>query len=345
MRGVHLFKGRPGVPVLREAVVLLAVLLLVTVSVAAPQDDLSVQAAKPNVPPAKPVLTDAEKKLSTRLLELTNSSYLPPGKTRQQVICGLQVEKAYISRWNGRQRSRWGRSVGGRARLRDGRRGKPLAVVDAHAWRVQNRHEPSRTVEAWVPVARLNGLAAIPGVTIIDVVTAPEVQTGSVAAQADAILLAQQVRARSGLSGYGVKVGVISDGVNHRADAIASGDLPSSLTVLSDRYPDSDEGTAMLGIVHDIAPGAQLFFHDCGSGSLDFMNSINALYTAGCDVIVDDVGWISDPFYEDGPLAQHVESLARSGNFLYVSSAGTRRQALPGELPCLVRRGAVARLL
>ena len=65
--------------------------------------------------------------------------------------------------------------------------GTPLAIVDAHAWRVQNRDEASRTVEAWVPVARLNGLASVPGVTIIDVVSAPEVRTGSVTAQSDAI--------------------------------------------------------------------------------------------------------------------------------------------------------------
>jgi hypothetical protein len=58
-----------------------------------------------------------------------------------------------------------------------------------------------------------------------------------------------------------VVVGVISDGIDHMADAQLSGDLPN-VTVPSGgcRRGSGDEGTALLEIVHDVAPGAQLLF-------------------------------------------------------------------------------------
>jgi len=51
-----------------------------------------------------------------------------------------------------------------------------------------------------------------------------------------------------------------------------------------------DEGRAMLQLIHDLAPGAQLFFHTAIEGPQDFADGINALAEAGCDVIVDDIG-------------------------------------------------------
>jgi Subtilase family len=53
------------------------------------------------------------------------------------------------------------------------------------------------------------------------------------------------------------------------------------------------EGAALLEIVHDLAPGAQLSFGNANT-SLEFMAAVNAL-AADNDVVVDDLGFIGEP--------------------------------------------------
>ncbi|GAI51543.1 unnamed protein product, partial [marine sediment metagenome] len=108
--------------------------------------------------------------------------------------------------------------------------------------------------------------------------------TGSVTSEGDSVLLAAQARTAFGVDGSGVKVGVISNGVEHWSISEASGDLPSSVDVL--KTGSGDEGTAMLEIIHDLAPGASLAFYGSSSSS-DMLVGIGALEAAGCNVIVD----------------------------------------------------------
>ena len=70
---------------------------------------------------------------------------------------------------------------------------------------------------------------------------------------------ATQVVTTLGYTGAGVKVGVISNGVASLPVVQASGDL-GAVKVLPGQAGSGDEGTAMLEIVHDLAPGAQLFY-------------------------------------------------------------------------------------
>jgi hypothetical protein len=59
------------------------------------------------------------------------------------------------------------------------------------------------------------------------------------------------------------------------------------------------EGTAMMEIVHDLAPGAQLFFANGGT-SLEFEQAVNFL-ASNTDVVVDDISFFTPPF--DGTSA------------------------------------------
>jgi hypothetical protein len=78
----------------------------------------------------------------------------------------------------------------------------------------------------------------------------------------------------------------------------------------------------MLEIVHDLAPGAQLFFATAFGGQAAFATNIQALRsTYGCDVIVDDVTYFNEGAFQDGPIAQAVNAVTASGA-LYFSSAG-----------------------
>jgi len=123
------------------------------------------------------------------------------------------------------------------------------------------------------------------------------------------------------LAGDGIKIGVISDGVSNISSAVNSGDIPANVVVLNNRYG-GDEGTAMLEIVHDMAPNAKLYFSDHGNSVLGFNNSIKALVDAGCNIIVDDIVYFSEPFFEDGIISQYIESYATPKGVLYLSSAG-----------------------
>ena len=80
------------------------------------------------------------------------------------------------------------------------------------------------------------------------------VVAGTVTSAGDSILEADKVRsdfAAYGIDGTGVKVGVISDGADDRNNV--GSDLPT-VTVNPALPGDGDEGTAMMEIVHDLAP-------------------------------------------------------------------------------------------
>src|SRR5215470_7594186 len=88
---------------------------------------------------------------------------------------------------------------------------------------------------------------------------------GRVTSQGDHAMRADTARATFGVTGAGVMVGVLSDSFNCRGGAatdVANGDL-SPVTVLQEEPgcgSGTDEGRAMLQIVHDVAPGAGLAF-------------------------------------------------------------------------------------
>lgn len=135
-----------------------------------------------------------------------------------------------------------------------------------------------------------------------------------------------------GIDGNGIKVGVISDGANNWTTARSTGDLPANITVYGTCTPrprngsvcDSgitcNEGTAMLEIIHDIAPGAQLAIASA-STSLEFVQRVNELVNSfGADVVVDDLGFFLEPYFSDGIVAQAVADV--TNQTVYISAAG-----------------------
>jgi subtilisin-like proprotein convertase family protein len=128
-------------------------------------------------------------------------------------------------------------------------------------------------------------------------------------------------RARSALkvSGVGITVGVLSDGVDSLAKSVASANLPPDVKVLAPG--NGDEGTAMLEIVHDLAPKAKLAFATANDTQEDFAANIRALRAAGADIIVDDVVYFVESPFQDGPVSKAVSAVTKDGA-LYFSSAG-----------------------
>ena len=131
------------------------------------------------------------------------------------------------------------------------------------------------------------------------------------------------IRARSeyGVDGTGVGIGALSNGIATLAERQATGDLPAAVMVLAGQQGSGDEGTAMLEIVHDLAPGAHLYSATALGGEANFAANIEALCAAGADVIVDDVFYFVEPAFQDGIVAQGVNRATEAGCF-HFSSAG-----------------------
>jgi len=123
---------------------------------------------------------------------------------------------------------------------------------------------------------------------------------------------------------------------------VASGALPSGVNVLAEAghgttqgacldynaqggpayfLPYADEGRAMLQIVHAVAPGANLAFYTAVESEADFANGIEALAAAGAKIVVDDVGYYDEPFFQDGIVAQAIDKVEGQG-VAYFSAAG-----------------------
>ncbi|MDQ1274475.1 MAG: hypothetical protein QG610_46, partial [Euryarchaeota archaeon] len=181
--------------------------------------------------------------------------------------------------------------------------------------------EENHIAVAWVPLESLEVLASLPEVRNIQTVLPPFVRQRSTVSEGDFFLKSSSLRESDGVNGTGIKIGIISDGVDGLQDAQATGDISYDVHILSNKIG-GNEGTAMLEIVQDIAPGAELYFHDCGSSRLEFNRAVDTLVNEGCTVICDDIGWLSEPFFEDGIVADHVKEVIKEHDLLYVSSAG-----------------------
>ena len=204
----------------------------------------------------------------------------------------------------------------------DGFRAEDRAVLESYGVIIEIVNEELRMIQAWIPFDSTYEVAQLPFVRRVTQPTYGVPRVGSVTSQGDAILKADALRS-FGYNGSGARIGVIADGVDNRAAAQATGDLPPRVDIVT-FAGSGDEGTAMLEIVHDLAPGAELGF--CGGQtSLEFIQCVNDLAGAfGANIIVDDLGFLLEPYFEDGPVAQAVRNVLTRA--VYVSAAGNDAQ-------------------
>ncbi|HET7121632.1 MAG TPA: S8 family serine peptidase [Solirubrobacterales bacterium] len=226
------------------------------------------------------------------------------------------------------------------------------AAIQATGSKVLRASRRAQSATVAVAPADLEALAAIPTVVSVTPLRAPvfsfgPCEGGSVVSEGVTQLNAQPAREQFTVEGSGVTVGVLSDSFNKATEAALGGpiathaqedveteNLPGAanecvgqedgVDVLEDfESPEStDEGRGMEQIVHDMAPGASLAFATAYETEEDFASNIEALASAGnADVIVDDVGYFEEPFFQDGPVAKAVNKVSGEG-VTYLSSAG-----------------------
>src|ERR1700722_11301573 len=224
----------------------------------------------------------------------------------------------------------------------------------------------SNDVGGWLPVSQLGAATARAEVHSIRAAMA-RTRTGAVTSQGDYVQHSAAPRSSNSLTGAGVTVGVLSDSFDcyavyaannvpasgaagyasngflaTAATDVSTGDLPSNVNVLEEaeagnggcmnygapsQLPFTDEGRAMLQIVHDVAPGASLAFYTGDNSEADFANGIGVLAApvsaggAGAKVIADDLGYFDEPFFQDGIVAQAADAV-EANNVAYFSAAG-----------------------
>jgi len=206
--------------------------------------------------------------------------------------------------------------------------------TDLAALGMTNMATFGRVISGQLPIAAIPSLATMSNLKFAQPSYAAR-RVGLVTSQGDQAMRADVARSTFGATGAGVKVGVLSDSfncINNGAAAdVASGDLPAVVQVIQESpscaLAGTDEGRAMLQIVHDVAPGASLAFATAENGTASFANNILALFAAGAKVIVDDVIYFQEPFFQDGIVAQAVDQVVVSGGAYFSAAGNEARQS------------------
>jgi len=190
---------------------------------------------------------------------------------------------------------------------------------------MQNVGVFGRVVSGRLPLIAINDMAELDGLKF----ARPSLFTthaGTCTSQGDEAIRSDVVRSTLGIDGGGIAVGTLSDSFNCLGGAgqgVADGDLPAGIVVLQegDCEFDTDEGRALMEIIFDVAPGASQVFRTADFGQANFAQGIMDLGAFGADVIVDDIIYFAEPMFQDGIIAQAVDSVVESG-VSYFSSAG-----------------------
>ncbi len=234
-----------------------------------------------------------------------------------------------------------------------------LSRVRSAGAQVVDASRSYQTVTVAVKPGQLRQLARVRGVAGIVAALAPVTRaatcpSGEIVSEGDEQLNARAAREDSLAGepdGSGVTVGILSDSFDQATEAAdesgsiathaeedeQSGDLPGECETtpvgirseLNEAFVSeaSDEGRAMAQIVHDLAPGAPIEFASAFNGEEAFAQSIEELAEpvgqggAEAGVIADDVFYLEEPFFQDGPVAVAVGKAVAEGA-TYFSAAG-----------------------
>ncbi|QWF83400.1 S8 family peptidase [Amycolatopsis sp. CA-230715] len=314
-----------------------AVLLSASVSVAAPSqadsDAARTETGISALQGIKQTLSPAERKQASSLVvekrlraDQGLAKKLPDYRTSVPVSGAGTVSVDITAAGTGQELARAVIASGGTVRANTGgsvRAELPLTAVDGIAARTDVAEvAPAGQAMTWREQAPQTGSARQQ--LAANAVAAATVSEGDKAHGADA------ARTKYGVSGKGVKICVLSDGVDSLGKSQSSGELPT-VDVLSGQKGSGDEGTAMLEIVHDLAPDATLGFATAFTSEASFAANIRALRNTGkCQIIVDDVAYFDESPFQDGPVAQAVNDVTKAGA-LYFSSAGNSGNLTDGS--------------
>lgn len=134
-----------------------------------------------------------------------------------------------------------------------------------------------------------------------------------------------------GVSGNGIKIGIIDLGFANYTLSQATGDLPPSSLLHIQDYTGTgtggtNHGTNVAEIVYDMAPGSEIYLAKVAS-ELQLQQALNDLVAAGVKIINHSVAWFGAAFYDgSGPICAITDN-AQAAGLLWVNAAGNSRLA------------------
>jgi hypothetical protein len=163
----------------------------------------------------------------------------------------------------------------------------PAAVsLGALGMQVQTIDVERGIIQGMMPVSQLAAASVLPDVTAIRLPEYGFVDAGSAMTQGDSILNAAALRGAMGVDGTGIRIGVISDGMEGLATAQGSGDLGAVDTATCNRSPNASPTAAAPAPRHcDVgdhprrrarcADLLRLLGMNVGGTSISFNNALN----------------------------------------------------------------------
>ena len=215
-----------------------------------------------------------------------------------------------------------------------------LKQISAAGVSIETSFTQYAMVTGSIAADQLDELAAIPQVATIHPQYGSINRTGSVANQADVSINTDDARSTFGVDGTGVNIGILSDsfydlilgtgtisGSNCTAqvtgsDPQVSGDIADPAFVLDNGAGGgTDEGAGIAELIADMVPMGVPYFHTAGTSEAAFAAGIGDLVACGSHVIVDDVLFLAEPMFQDGPVAQAAQAAVDAG-IPFLTAAG-----------------------
>ena len=134
--------------------------------------------------------------------------------------------------------------------------GTDSGVLDS-CGRVEEWDEDSGIAAVCVNPESFEELSSLNGVSSVQPVISPVIRKVDREEKTTFSFSSEEFWRPEGVTGAGIKIGIISDGVEDISEAIESGVLPEDIHVLSPGK--GKEGTVMLEIVHETSPGAESY--------------------------------------------------------------------------------------
>ena len=207
------------------------------------------------------------------------------------------------------------------------------------------------TIDVLFPIAQLDNLnLETSPINFIRILPPSFTDVGIVTTQGDSVQRSNLVRdsfqifkdgKRVPVNGEGMKIGVISDSydtqpftnVSKATIDVKNGDLPgfgnpnlweTPVEVLKEYSygTASDEGRAMLHLIHDVAPGSDLGFYSGILSPRSFEIGVGLFTDLGYHFVVDDITFPLESFFGNSRISLAIQAFTSLPGRIYTSSAG-----------------------
>lgn len=196
-------------------------------------------------------------------------------------------------------------------------------LIRAHGARI--RYEFDGLYEITLPVAAVDALLDRMPDTVYARLPYPH-QAVAVTSQGVPITGATDMQAL-GNAGQGIRVGIIDLGFAAYTSAQSTGDLPQTIYIqdyTGSGYGGSSHGTNVAEIVHDMAPGAELYLAKVATET-QLRQAMQDMAAAGVRIINHSAVWFGSAFYDGTGSICSITDDAESSGVTWVNAAGNSR--------------------